>query len=84
MSSPVFKRAGPTLACALAAATGVLSLPGCGDPAQGTVQVAPQSRHLGTDPVTKLRRGVDPSKVDARANRDRAGTLPRGRGRAIP
>jgi hypothetical protein len=67
---------------ALAAALGLPPLGGCGQPAEGTVQVAPESRHHGTDAVTKVRRGVAASKLKDPSAPVEPGQLGRGRGRA--
>jgi hypothetical protein len=67
---------------AVAVPLGLLPLGGCGHPAEGTVQVAPESRHLGTDPVTKVRRGVNSSELKDPAAPAEPGKLGPGRGRA--
>jgi hypothetical protein len=68
-------------AWALVALLGLPPLGGCG-PAQGTVQVAPESRHRGTDTPTKVRSGVDPSKLQDPAAPTENLPLGRGRGRS--
>ena len=66
----------------LVAHVGLLPLGGCGHPGEGTVQVAPESRHRGTDQATKVRRGVNPAKLQDPSAPAEPGTLGPGRGRA--
>jgi hypothetical protein len=82
MSESLLKRGRSPVVWALAALLGLLPLGGCGHPAEGTVQVAPESRHRGTDPATKVRRGVDPSKLKDPSAPAEPGKLGPGRGRA--
>ena len=67
---------------AFAALLGLLPLGGCGHPAEGTVQVAPESRHRGTDAATKVKRGINPAKLKDPSTPAEPGTLGPGRGRA--
>ena len=62
----------------------LLSLPpqGCGHPAEGTVQIDPSARRVGTDPVTKERRDAQKYKRPVPASSGESGKLPPGRGRA--
>ena len=66
----------------LGALLGLLPLGGCGHPGEGTVQVAPESRHRGTDQATKVRRGMNPAKLQDPSAPAEPGTLGPGRGRA--
>jgi hypothetical protein len=59
-----------------------LPLAGCGNPGEGTVQVSPNSRHLGADPVTKQRPGTSGVKSKGTLEPAEPGKLPPGRGRA--
>jgi hypothetical protein len=68
-------------AWALVAWLGLLTPGGCGHPNEGTVQVAPESRHLRTDTATKVRPGVDPSKLKEPPAPAGTGPLGRARGR---
>jgi hypothetical protein len=67
----------------LALALILLPLPitGCGYQAEGTVQVDPAARRLGTDPVTKERPDAKKYKQTELAPVE-PGKLPPGRGRA--
>ena len=67
----------------LAVLLGSLPIPGCGNPGQGTVQVGPSARHLGTDPVTKQRPGIEKLKSKAEPGPVEPGKLPPGRGRMV-
>ena len=78
--SPLKRRRAP-VAWALAALLGAPPLAGCGHPAEGTVQVAPESRHLGADPVTKQLRGAERFKPKDAPGPVEPGKLPPGRGR---
>ena len=49
----------------LAVLLGALAVPGCSNSGQGTIQVDPSARHLGTDPVTKPRRDLANTKTKA-------------------
>jgi hypothetical protein len=59
-----------------------LPLAGCGNPGEGTVQVSPNSRHLGADSVTKQRPGAGGFKSVGTPEPAEPGKLPPGRGRA--
>jgi hypothetical protein len=60
----------------------LLPLGGCGQPGEGTVQVAPESRHRGTDQATKVKPGVNPAKLQDPSAPTEPGKLGPGRGRA--
>ena len=65
---------------ALAAVLGLLPLEGCDNPGS----IPPIGRRRAADPVQKVRRGVDPSKVkNPSAATSEPGKLPPGRGRAM-
>jgi hypothetical protein len=81
MSDSPLKRSGVPAAWALAALLGAIPLAGCGHPAEGTVQVAPEARHLGADPVTKQLRGAGRFKPKDAPGPVEPGKLPPGRGR---
>ena len=55
---------------------------GCGHSAEGTVQIDPSARRLGTDPVTKERRDAKKYTKPGLAPVE-PGKLPPGRGRAV-
>jgi hypothetical protein len=82
MSYSPLKRSRVLAAWVLVALIGPLSLGGCGHPAEGTVQIATESRHLGTDPVQKVSRGVDRLKLKDPSAPAEPGKLGPGRGRA--
>ena len=65
----------------LAGLLGALPVPGCNNSGQGTVQVDPGARHLGTDSVTKPRRDFENVKPQADPGPVEPGKLPPGRGR---
>jgi hypothetical protein len=80
MSELLLKSGRLPVAWALVALLGPLSLEGCDNP--GTVP--PIGRRRAADPVQKVRRGVDPSKVkNPSAATSEPGKLPPGRGRAM-
>jgi hypothetical protein len=80
MSESLIKRGRLPVAWALVALFGLLPLEGCDNP--GTI--APIAGRRTADPVQKVSRGVDPSKVkDPSASPREPGKLPPGRGRAM-
>jgi hypothetical protein len=80
MACSLPKRSRITAVLALAALLGSLPLEGCDNP--GTIP--PIGRRRTTDPVQKVRRGVNPSKVkNPAASPAEPGKLPPGRGRAM-
>ena len=64
----------------LAVLLGSLPFLGCGNPGEGTIQIPPGARHLGTDAVTKQRPDAGKYKKAAPAPAE-PGKLPPGRGR---
>ena len=65
---------------ALAVLLGSPPMAGCGDPET----VAPIAGRRTADPVQKVRRGIDPSKLkNPSASPGEPGKLPPGRGRAM-
>jgi hypothetical protein len=68
---------------ALMVVLGSLPAAGCGQSALGTIQVAPEARHRGTDPVAKERRDARRWKAKSvTAKYAEPGKLSPGRGRA--
>ncbi len=81
MSRLLVIRHNPVASLALSLTLLLLPIPGCGHPAEGTIQIDPAARRLGTDPVTRERRDAKKYK-QIKLGPVEPGKLPPGRGRA--
>jgi hypothetical protein len=80
MACSLLKRSRVPAVLVIAAPLGLLLLAGCENP--GTIP--PIAHRRTADPVQKVRRGIDPSKLkNPSASPGEPGKLPPGRGRAM-
>ncbi len=77
--TPHFKRIRSKELLMLVVMLGSFPFLGCGNPGEGTIQVAPRARRLGSDPVTKQRPDAEKYKPKAVPVPVVRGKLPPGR-----